>query len=58
MKNLVNVYKLGKIDYKKCLNIQKYLVKNQLNNENENLKDSILLGKFLLSSFIFCRTSI
>jgi lipoyl(octanoyl) transferase 2 len=43
MKNLINVYKLGKLDYKKCLNIQKYLVKKHLNNENDNIKDSILL---------------
>ena len=43
MKNLINVYKLGKLDYKKCLNIQKYLVNKHLNNKNDNIKDSILL---------------
>lgn len=51
MQKLVNVYQLGRIEYNKCLRIQKYLLKQQLldlNSENSssqitNNLDSILL---------------
>ena len=47
MEKLINVYKLNRIDYMKCLKIQKYLLKKQLDSldkpkSSQNL-DSLLL---------------
>jgi lipoate-protein ligase B len=49
MQKLINVYKLNRIDYSKCLKIQKYLVKKQLDSlqtgskTDETPLDSLLL---------------
>ena len=46
MQKFINVYKLGQVEYSKCLRIQKYLVKQQLLNLNENSQD--ILDSLLL----------
>jgi len=45
MQRMINVYKLGRLDYKKCLSIQKFLVQQQLEpNKNSSFgSDSMLL---------------
>lgn len=42
MKNIIKVFSLGRLEYKKCLNIQKYLLKQHLQDEKEG-SDCLLL---------------
>lgn len=41
MSKLVNVFKLGRLDYAKCLKLQKFLLNTQLDNLNKSLTNSL-----------------